>query len=333
MTAGNALHPPSHGDLAAARAKDWLHLNVFDHATGVTGIVNASLHGQAGDLRAFAAGAALFHSPELGWVGDARVTPMGDAVIGVHSIALDWLGFAVSPGTGAVVASVRLPGAIRLNLEANPVSEPVEVDARVPFGSGWISWYIIPRLAVSGSLRLGGMSAERNLGGASAYHDHNWGRWAWGEDIGWEWAVCVADDDGPVFELSRATNRSHRSGATSLIVLLNGRRRIYRGAALTVTRTGRLAPPERRVPGALAALHTDRRAPVLPRHIRVSLDDGLDHAVIDISATTAAQLIIAEPTRPGVSFIHELAGTFRCSGQFGRRRVETSGLAVFEHAD
>ncbi len=333
MTASDALRPSSDGDLSAALAKDWQHLNVFDHATGVTGIVNASLHGRPGDLRAFAAGAALFHSPELGWMGDARVTPMEDAVTGVHSIAFDWLGFAVSPGTGAVAASVRLPGAIMLNLEANSVSKPVEVDVQVPFGSGWISWYIIPRLTVKGSLRLGSTSGERNLDTASAYHDHNWGRWAWGEDIGWEWAVCVAGDDGSVFELSRATNRSHRSGVTSLIVLLDGRRRIYRGAALTVTRTGRLGPPERRVPGALAALHADRRTPVLPRHIRITLDDGLDHAVIDISATTAAQLIIAEPTRPGASFIHELAGTFRCSGQFGRRRVETSGLAMFEHAD
>jgi hypothetical protein len=70
-------------------------------------------------LRAFAAGTVPFHSPELGWMGDARVTPMGDAVIGVAGAAFDWLGFAVSPATGAVAASVRLPGAILLNLEAS----------------------------------------------------------------------------------------------------------------------------------------------------------------------------------------------------------------------
>jgi hypothetical protein len=333
VTASDALRPPSRGDLAAFLAKDWLHLNVFDHGTGVVGLVNTSLHGQPGDHRAFAAGAVLFHSPELGWMGDARVTPMRDAVIGVASVAFDWLAFAVSPATGAVAASVRLPGSILLNLEASPATEPVEVDARVPFGSGWISWYIVPRLTVRGSLRLGGAGDERNMDGASAYHDHNWGRWAWGEDIGWEWAVCVAEGDGPVFELSRATNRSHRSGTTSLIVLINGRRRIYRGAALAMTRTGRLGPPERRVPGALASLHADRRQPVLPRQIRIALDDGLDRATIDISVTAAAQLILAEPTQPGTSFIHEMTGTFRCSGQFSGRRVDSSGLAVFEHAD
>jgi hypothetical protein len=333
VTASDALRPPSHGDLTAPLAKDWLHLNVFDHATGVTGIVNTSLHGQPGDPRAFAAGAVLFHSPGLGWLGDARVTPMRDAVVGADSVAFDWLGFAVTPATGAVAASVRLPGAILLNLNASPVTEPVEVDARVRFGSGWISWYIVPRLAVSGSLRLGAAGSELSLDGASAYHDHNWGRWAWGDNIGWEWAVCMAAGDGPVFELTRATDRAHRSGTTSLIALINGRRRIYRGAALAVTRTGHLGPPERRVPGSLAALHTDRRMPLLPRQVRIVLDDGLDHATIDISTTASAQLIIAEPTRPGVSFIHELTGTFRCSGRFSGHPVETSGLAVFEHAD
>jgi hypothetical protein len=333
VTAGNTLRPPGEGDPAAALAKDWLHLNIFDHATGLTGIVNASLHGRPGDPVAYAAGAVLFHTPGLGWLGDARVTTMDEAAVGVHSIALDWLGFAISPGTGAIAASVRLPGSVRLNLEASPVSQPVEVDVRVPFGSGWISWYIIPRLTVRGSLRLGGSDGERDLGGAFAYHDHNWGRWAWGEDIGWEWAVCAADDGASIFEVTRATDRSHRSGVISLIVVLDGQRRIYRGAALQMNRTGRLGSPERRVPGAMAALRADRRMPVLPRHIRIRLDDGLDHAAIDISATSAAQLIIAEPTQPGVSFIHELAGTFRCSGQFGRRRVETSGLVVFEHAD
>jgi hypothetical protein len=333
VTPSDALRPPPPADPTATLAKDWLHLNVLDHDSGIVGVVNTSLHGDRRDPRAVAAGAALFWSPADGWLGDVRTVPLAEAVVGNGHVAFDWLALAVAPRSGAVAASVRMPERIVLSVEAAPLSEPVEVDLRVPFGSGWISWYIVPRLALRGTLSVGGAGGRQDLGAASGYHDHNWGRWRWGEDVGWEWAVCMAPRPGPVFEWSRATNRSHRAGTPSLIVLADGRRRIFRGPAITVTRTGQLGAPDVRLPGALAALHADRRRPRLPRAVRIDMDNGLDRVVLDIELRAAAQVITPEPTGPGASFIHELAGTFRGSARFGRETMESEGLAIFEHAD
>lgn len=356
MTSSDALRPPAPAEPRAHLAKDWLHLNVFDHSTGITGLVNASLHGAPGDPRALAAGSALFWEPGHGWTGDARAVPITEASIGPASVAFDWLGIAVAERTGSVAASVRLPGELGLTLSADPVSTPVEVDARTPFGSGWVSWYIVPRLAVSGWLRLGA-GGPLDLGQASAYHDHNWGRWRWGEDIGWEWGVCHAPGPGrwagsghgsgskpghapvhargggAVLEWTRATDRAHRSGKPSLMVLTEGRRHVYRGRSLTVSRSGRLGPPSPRLPGALAALHSDRRRPSLPRRMRVEMDNGVDWLDLGVSFGGATQLIVPEHSRPGVTFIHELAGTFTCAGRIGGSALEVAGLAMFEHVD
>ncbi len=332
MNTSDALRPPTRVEYHARLAKDWLHLNVFDHGAGIVGLVNVSLHGAPGDSRALAAGTALFWDSDRGWVGDTRVVPMTEVSIGPASVAFDWLGFAVAPRTGAVAASVRLPGRLALTISADPASAPVEVDARIPFGSGWMSWYIVPRLRVTGSLRLG-RGDEIDLAKASAYHDHNWGRWRWGDDIGWEWGVCQTPDDGPVLEWTRATDRTHHRGKPSLMVLADGRRHVFRGSALTVYRSGRLRPPAPRLPGALAALCADRRQPDLPRRMHVEMDNGMDWLTLDLRFEGAMQLIAPEPTRPGVTFIHELAGAFTCSGRIDGTSLQAAGLAMFEHAD
>ena len=57
---------PAPLDPAAAFAKDWLHLNLFDHASGTVGLINASMHGNPSTATAIVVGSALFHDPRVG---------------------------------------------------------------------------------------------------------------------------------------------------------------------------------------------------------------------------------------------------------------------------
>ena len=51
-------------------------------------------------------------------------------------------------------------------------------------------WLFVPRLRADGWLRIGGQ--EHRLEGELAYHDHNWGRFWWGDDFGWTWGTFLS---------------------------------------------------------------------------------------------------------------------------------------------
>ena len=110
-------------------------------------------------------------------------------------------------------------------------------------------------------------------------------------------------------------------------------RRVFLGEAVTVRRSGAVAPPERRLPGALAALHGDRVAPRLAARVHVSGGDGIDRVEVEFQAHATAQIIAADPMRRGYGFINETVGEFSATVSIGGQASEAHGLAVMEHVD
>jgi hypothetical protein len=330
----DALRPPTALDGAATAYKDWLHLNVFDHASGSVGLVNVSLHGAPGDPRSRAVGTALLHVPDAGWLGNVELRGQDEARIGVGSVALEQVALALDYGRGRALASARFPqDAFTLRLTAEAAAPALDLEQRLPLGPGWVSWYVVPRLHVAAGEAIIG-ARRLDLARASAYHDHNWGRWHWGDDLGWEWAALLTPGAGPAFVLSRATDRAHRTaGNPVLAVQLGRRRRTFGGTSVRLEARGRLDARVRRLPGALAALHQDRATPRLPAGLTVRADDGRDRVEIEFTAAAAAQLIAGDPARPGYGFLHEIAGRFTAAGRIGEREIGGSGLGVLEYVD
>ncbi len=329
----DVLRPPWPLEPDADGYKDWLHLNVFDHRSGSVGLFNASLHGSPMDPGSRAIGTALLHVPDWGWTGNVEVRGMDEAGIGATSISLEGVAIAADHPSGEVHVSVRLPrDRFRMSVRAERRSPSFAVQHKIPFGDGWISWYVLPRLSVQGAVRAGDHTLD--LRGATAYHDHNWGRWHWGDDVGWEWGAFAGADDGPMFVFTRATDRAHaRLGEAVLVADLAGTRRTFRGPSVTLGRGGRLDAKLRRLPGALAALHGDRASPPLPATVSIAGGDGIDHVEIEFEATSAGQLIAGDPVWPGYGFIHEVVGRFRARGRIAGRPLEVAGPGVFEHVD
>lgn len=329
----DVLRPPGAFDARAAAYKDWLHLNLVDHRSGVSGLVNMSLHGPPDDPRSQVVGTALVHVPGIGWAGNVLSRAAGQARIGASSITLAEVAVAVHHASGVVEASARLPqDRLALRVRASAVAPAFAVEQPMPLGPGWISWYVVPRLRVEGSLSIG--DTELDLSGASAYHDHNWGRWHWGQNLGWDWGTFLAPQPGPAVVVARTTDRAHRHvGELLVLVDHGGVRRTFRGEAVTLTTSGTLDAPPRRLPGALAALHADRAVPRLPATVSIEVDDGIDRLRLDFRAQAAAQLIAADPLQRGYAFIHESTGTFRCHGRLGGAELEAEGLGVVERVD
>ena len=333
MTTIDALRLPSRLDATAPAYKDWLHLNVLDHASGCVGLVNVSLHGAPDDPASRAVGVALINSPD-GWIGNAEVAGIGDAALGPASIALERVAIAVDSARGEIAASADLPDdALTVELTASTAAAPVFAEQRLPLGSGWISWLGIPRVMPHGTARVGKRLLD--LEGASAYHDHNWGRWHWGDDFGWEWGCFLPPHPAPAFVLSRVTDRSHRrvEGPLVVVAYASNRRRWFVGETVQLDYSGTLAAAPRRVPGAMAALHQDRAAPRVPARLEVRADDGIDRVELDFAARACAQLIAADPAERGYGFIHELVGEFAFACRLGDETSEGRGLAVVEYVD
>jgi hypothetical protein len=327
----DTLRYPPLLDPTAAAYKDWLHLNLFDHRTGAIGIVNASVHGAEEDPRSRVIGTTLVHLPDQGWAGNMEVVGRDQAEIGTSSIMLERMGVGID-GAGTVLAKASFPGdQLHLAVTARPVSRSFDLPAS-PFGSGWIAWHAVPRLVVEGAAVLGGR--RLTLDGTCAYHDHNWGRWHWGEDIGWEWGSCVSLD--PVLSIvgGRTTDRDRtRTTGTIVVVELEAERRIYLDASVRFRYTGRLEVPLRRLPGSVAALHQDRKSPLLPQRIEIRVNDGVDTLEIELVPRAGLQLLAADPARRGTTYIHELPCRFSARGRIGSRPFQADGLAVFEYVD
>jgi hypothetical protein len=327
----DGLRAPSTLDPLAGLYKDWLHLNFFHPASGLVGLVNVAAHGAPGDPQARAVGAALVHLPGHGWAGNLEAIALADASFDERGIGLRSV--AMGLDSMMVLASARLPqDGLELTVTARATTPPLTVPLRLPLGEGWISWSAVSHLAAEGSATVSGRTIA--LDGCDAYHDHNWGRWRWGDDIGWRWGCFLAPGGDPSFVIGRTYDRLHRTGGRPvLLVHSGGRRRLFTGSTVRIDTAGALDARPRRLPGALAALHGDRARPALPAEVHVDVDDARGRVRLRFRAAAAAQVITAEPGERGYGFIHELPGTFEASGFAGGTAIESEGLGIYEHVD
>jgi hypothetical protein len=332
MIVADRLRAPSAVDLAAAAYKDWLHVNVFDFARGRVSLVNVSLHGDPVDPRSLAAGAVLLGDVEEGWVQRVEVIGAAEATAGRDEIAIeDVAAILLDDAGGGVGVHGRLPGDRGgFDLAAFPSAAPVVAEAATPFGSGWIAWRAVPRMTVTGWVSVDG--EEARVDEMAAYHDHNWGRWYWGDDAGWEWGAFLSAD-GCAFVSTRPTDRAHRTGGTALRAVVGGRARSFHPRTVEARLGGTLREPASRGPGAMAALHSCRAHPQLPSRVRVVADDGYDRVELEASLAHAAQIVVAEPARPGYGFIHELVGEFRYRARIAGAETTGHGLVALEYVD
>lgn len=328
------LRPPAPTAADAAAYKEWLHLVVAHHDSGAVGLVNVSLHGAPAARSSRAVGTALVAVPGAGWVGGVTAYDQGVAVAGGLSLAVPGVALGVDVRSGALVAAVDLPGDdVHGRLRGEAVGPAVLVD-RVEAGGRWVGWWALPRVRLTGTLQADG--ATLPLAGASGYADHNWGRWHWGDGFGWEWGVFLAPPDRPdpvTVVLSRATDRAGRPGGRTLLeVRAGGTARRFTGDAVRLTWGPATLRPVRRLPGAAAVLHGDRAGSRQPAALQVRAGDGHDEVVLDFTARSVAQVILADPGVRGYGLLHEIVGDFRAALRLRGRSTTATGLAVVERA-
>ncbi|GAS88521.1 hypothetical protein [Mycolicibacterium brisbanense] len=226
---------------------------------------------------------------------------------------------------------IDLPG-IRGELHLTPVSRPFAVNNQ-PVGQGRMSWLFVPRLRADGWLRIA--DREHRLEAALAYHDHNWGRFRWGEDFGWTWGTILpAEPDDPWSAVLLQMTDRHRLRFLSQALYVwhhDDPAAIFRHAEVHIGTSGRLGrAPDCTLPPPMRLL-IDGDVPGVPEHVEVSATRAGDTVHAEFRPQSYARL--AQPSEMSLdrsTVLCEATGTARMTGSINGEAIDFTGTGVFE---
>jgi hypothetical protein len=324
--------------------KDWYHFVLLDRHSGVRSLVNVTLAGRPGQGEIQVTFIVNMNSqsvlPEL----DAPLATFGTAfsqewkpeLVRRFPLHLQGKGMSLDIDGNNFAVEVRDDRAqlyVRFQAQAEATALLVTEDS--PFGSGFIGWGLVPGLRVAGELSVCGQSFNINSDWF-CYHDRNFGRFRWGEDIGWEWFVAVAKcEDGRelTFVLDLRTNRSHSEGGLSYIfVYLNKElRKVFLGSSLRINWDWSPEPVlPTRLPGIMASLFS-RRTLRMPQTLVVEAADEQDRLLMEVEFDGKAELVVPDNQERQYSFIEEVTGPIKVSLSLNGEMLSATGLIYAEY--
>lgn len=221
---------------------------------------------------------------------------------------------------------------IQGELYFSSVSRPFVVRNQ-PLGEGRINWLFVPRLRAAGWLRIGGR--EHRFEDDLAYHDHNWGRFQWGDDFGWIWGTLLPAEPGNPWSMVflQTTDRSRLRCLSKALYVWHRDEpaAIFRHAAVQTRSEGRLArsadctlPPPMR-------LLLDGDVPGVPERLVITSTRAGDNVHAEFCSRSYARL--AQPSEAQLNrttVLCEAGGTTRVSGRINGEAFDFVGTGVFE---
>lgn len=195
-----------------------------------------------------------------------------------------------------------------------------------------LSWLAVPRLRATGTVRSSG--GTHHLHDAIAYHDHNWGNFAWGADFAWEWGYGAPSDPGCPwsFMFVRLSNRSMSSTRTQALTLWRGSEivRSFRGRDLHISASGfHSAKHVFKIPTVMGLL-APGSATEVPQKLTITAEADGDTLEIIMEARSVAQIIVPNDREAGVTIVNEVSATLRASGRVFDQHIEYEGRGIFE---
>ena len=320
-------------DTLAAGGKEWSHFSLLAPDFDLIVNFNVARRGLAATPRL----AWLLRDARGDWAGDvhafrpdevAIAEGATDVVMGAHSARF-------ADGRYRLVVDLPARG-VAVDLELTPIAYPVVAHDLPLSGADRFHWAVVPRLLASGTVTAGGRSyAVRD---APAYHDRNWGRFAWGGDSAWEWATVLPEDPREPWSLviSRLTDRAAGRVLTQSMMLWRGDRlvRKFYGRDLQVERHGalQLARPLR-IP-RVAALALPGMAADAPRGLDFVAAAQGESLRLSLSFEDFAQIVFPNDRFPGLTALSECPGRAEVTGRIGGVDIAFTARAQaeFNHA-
>jgi hypothetical protein len=321
--------------LATARPtgfKEWHHFVV--HGRGVRLLINFNLTNEVfggGGVRL--SPRVIVIARDANWTGaverfDERAlsvsADLGELSIGGNRATVLPEGYRVA---------IDLPDkGIRGELHFTSACQP-SVVRNEPVGDGRISWLFVPRLRADGWLRIGGR--EHRMDNDLAYHDHNWGRFWWGDDFGWTWGTILPSRPGDPWSMVvvQMTDRNRlRCLSRALYVWHHDEPAVtFRHAAVQTRTDGLLRrTADCTLPPPMRML-LDGEVPGVPERIDITATRAGDRVHAEFRSRSYARL--AQPSEVCLdrsTVLCETDGTVRASGAINGEDFDFVGTGVFE---
>jgi hypothetical protein len=318
-------------------SKEWTHFSVMAPQFDLIANFNLTARtGERGETTASPRLALLFRDA-ADWDGDAPGFSLEDTSIEEGSPDVVMGANSVRFVAGRYRLNIDLPARmISADLELRPTAFPVVANNIPLSASDTFSWAVVPRLLASGTVTARGR--HYGVRDAPAYHDRNWGRFAWGGGCAWEWATIIPADPQQPWSLvfSRITDRRQAKVLSQSLMAWRGDRlmRKFYGPDLKVERRSalRLVRPLR-IPH-VAALALPGSAADVPRHLDVTAAAYTDELHLQLTFDGFAQVVFPNDRFPGLTALSECPGHARVSGRIGDAAVdfEARAHAEFNHA-
>jgi hypothetical protein len=332
LTGSDFLRAPI---LAAAQPdgfKEWHHFVI--HGRGHRILINFSLTNEtSADGRARLAPRVIVIAHDDRWTGAIErfdttaldvSAGLGELTIGENRMIVLSDGYRVL---------IDLPDRdIRGEVEFASVSRPFVVNNQ-PIGEGRMNWLFVPRLRADGWLRICGR--EHRIEHELAYHDHNWGRFWWGDDFGWTWGTILpseSDDPWSLVFLQMTDRRRLRYLSQAVYVWHRDEpAAIFRHAAVATRTLGVIARGVDCTLPAPMRLVLDGEVPGVPECVEITATRAGDTVHAEFRSASYARLAYpSEISLDRCTVLCETSGTARVTGNVNGERLDFVGAGVFE---
>jgi len=276
----------------------------------------------------------LARGPDGAWEGDVDGYAHEDTAFGSGPIGLRMGANAQHFREHRYTLDVRLARrdlAARLSLR--PIARPAPICALALGSAGAIRTFAVPRLEATGEVALRGRRFA--LDGAPAYHDHDWGDFAWGGDFSWERAIAFGSGRHPAWTLvfRRILDGARLRALSQGVLLWRGAShvRAIQGSDVSVECRGFLpARGALRIPRAMR-LAAPAAAADLPKRLEVRAARGGD--VVETAFELLDLVEVAVPNEgcePGATRIAEARAHARSEGRMRGEPFRFEGPALVE---
>lgn len=179
----DVFHPPTDNNLMPLY-NEWHYFNVIDDEQNLSLICTFKLHGCFGVSEVLLGyytddgSNAYFATYPIETAEYSSETP--DVTINNSTVRLTPQGYSVH--IVSEDGSTAFDALFKPEVEPSPVFNAKDFS---PLG-GDINWIVASsKMKVNGELTVDGKTYT--LKNVRGYHDHNWGYWSWGDDLGWDW--------------------------------------------------------------------------------------------------------------------------------------------------
>ena len=304
------FQPPTIFDEALDAYKEWQHFSVFDRATNLFALFNFSVSGNPFDSRsAICARTTVIRTPEGAIIGAIEPLEVDGVKLSHLDPGIAFRGVSVTYGDSAYRVFCDMETVpVRADLSLQIASEPFTTHTR-PFGTGFLGWTVFPRMKVTG--RIWVSEHEYRIRNASGYHDHDWGRFYWGERIGWNWGIFLEDRaSGITILFDQSTTGIGSAAITSGLLIYKGNTlfKSFSETEVSVDFAGTFGKNTITFPGLFRAAY-HKASCQLPEEITLKASaPTTGRIVVKFKPDCVVQLIAPNHCGPGETQLNQMVG-------------------------